>query len=79
MFLVLDVDGLEKDGYTEEEIKKIKWNHKLGISINDIINNLGNDSEIKRLRYERLSNLAVKVFFIVSFIVIIIITIIERW
>lgn len=76
MFLVLDVDGLEKDGYTEEEIKKIKWNHKLGISINDIINNLGNDSEIKRLRYERLSNLAVKVFFIVSFIVIIIITII---
>lgn len=76
---MLDVDGLEKDGYTEEEIKKIKWNHKLGISINDIINNLGNDSEIKRLRYERLSNLAVKVFFIVSFIVIIIITIIERW
>lgn len=76
MFLVLDVDGLEKDGYTEEEIKKIKWNHKLGISINDIINNLGNDSEIKRLRYERLSNLAVKVFFIVSFIVIIVITII---
>lgn len=73
---MLDVDGLEKDGYTEEEIKKIKWNHKLGISINDIINNLGNDSEIKRLRYERLSNLAVKVFFIVSFIVIIIITII---
>lgn len=76
---MLDVDGLEKDGYTEEEIKKIKWNHKLGISINDIINNLGNDSEIKRLRYERLSNLAVKVFFIVSFIVIIIITIIEGW
>lgn len=74
---MLDVDGLEKDGYTEEEIKKIKWNHKLGISINDIINNLGNDSEIKRLRYERLSNLAFKVFFIVSFIVIIIITIIE--